>query len=182
MNDRDRILVACVGNIFLGDDGFGVEVARQLMSAPVPPGVTVVDVGIRALHLAYELLDPPELLLIVDAVSRGQPPGTLYLIDIDVGSDGHADARADAGGMPDVLGDAHGITVSSVLATLRALGGTPPRTRLVGCEPAFVGAAMELSPIVAASVPHALTMVTEAMREERRDEEAHRMANAGPEA
>ena len=173
-----RVLVAGIGNVFLGDDGFGVEVARQLMRAPVPPGVIVVDVGIRALHLAYELLDPPELLLIVDAVSRGQPPGTLYLIDIDVGSDGHADAD----GMSDVLGDAHGITVSSVLATLRALGGTPPRTRLVGCEPAFVGAAMELSPIVAASVPRALTMVTEAMREERRDEEAHRMANARPEA
>jgi hydrogenase maturation protease len=169
--------------VFLGDDGFGVEVARQLMRAPVPAGVAVVDVGIRALHLAYELLDPPELLLIVDAVSRGQPPGTLYLIDID--ADAHATADADAeadacivGGM---LGDAHGITVSSVLATLRALGGTAPRTRLVGCEPAFVGAAMELSPIVAASVPCAVTMVREAMREERRDE-AHRMANAHPEA
>ena len=170
-----RVLVAGIGNVFLGDDGFGVEVARQLMRAPAPPGVTVVDVGIRALHLAYELLDPPELLLIVDAVSRGEPPGTLYLIDVEAGSDGHADATAAA------LGDAHGITVSSVLATLRALGGTPPRTRLVGCEPAFVGAAMELSPIVAASVPRALTMVTEAIREERRDE-AHRMESAHPEA
>jgi len=161
-----RVLVAGIGNVFLGDDGFGVEVARQLMRAPAPPGVAVVDVGIRALHLAYELLDPPELLLIVDAVSRGEPPGTLYLIDIDGDGDAHGE-----------LGDAHGITVSSVLATLRALGGTPPRTRLVGCEPAFVGAAMELSPIVAASVPRALAMVRDAMGEEHRDE-AHRMANA----
>ncbi len=177
-----RVLVAGIGNVFLGDDGFGVEVARHLMRAPVPPGVTVVDVGIRALHLAYELLDPPELLLIVDAVSRGQPPGTLYLIDIeeDAGAP-DADAEADACIVGGMLGDAHGITVSGVLATLRALGGAPPRTRLVGCEPAFVGAAMELSPIVAAAVPRAVTMVREAMREERRDE-AHRMANAHPQA
>jgi hydrogenase maturation protease len=143
----------------------------------------VVDVGIRALHLAYELLDPPERLLIVDAVSRGQPPGTLYLIDVDAAGepDIDADAEVDACIVRGMLGNAHGITVSSVLATLRALGGTPPRTRLVGCEPAFVGAAMELSPVVAASVPRALTMVREAMREERRDE-THRMANAQPEA
>ena len=99
-------------------------------------------------------------MLIIDAVSRGEPPGTLYLIDID----GDADAQAQGEMAPAALGDAHGITVSSVLATLRALGGTPPRTRLVGCEPAFVGAAMELSPIVAASVPRAVTMVREAMR------------------
>lgn len=154
-----RVLVAGIGNVFLGDDGFGVEVARQLIRAPASPGVAVVDVGIRALHLAYELLDPPELLLIVDAVSRGEPPGTLYLIDID----GDADAQAQEEMSPAALGDAHGITVSSVLATLRALGGTPPRTRLVGCEPAFIGAAMELSPIVAASVPRAVTMIREAM-------------------
>ena len=164
-----RVLVAGIGNVFLGDDGFGVEVARQLMRAQVPPDVTVVDVGIRALHLAYELLDPPDLLLIVDAASRGQPPGTLYLIEVDTSA------------VPEALGDAHGITVSTVLATLRALGGTPPRTRLVGCEPAFVGAAMELSPVVAASVPRALAMVREAMREEHRDE-AQRMATAHPEA
>jgi hydrogenase maturation protease len=178
-----RVLVAGIGNVFLGDDGFGVEVARRLMREPVPPSVTVVDVGIRALHLAYELLDPPELLLIVDAVSRGQPPGTLYLIDVDAAGepDIDADAEVDACIVRGMLGNAHGITVSSVLATLRALGGTPPRTRLVGCEPAFVGAAMELSPVVAASVPRALTMVREAMREERRDE-THRMANAQPEA
>jgi len=153
-----RVLVAGIGNVFLGDDGFGVEVARQLIRAPASPGVAVVDVGIRALHLAYELLDPPELLLIVDAVSRGEPPGTLYLIDIDGDAEAHGEMA------PATLGDAHGITVSSVLATLRALGGTPPRTRLVGCEPAFIGAAMELSPIVAASVPRAVTMVREAMR------------------
>ncbi len=164
-----RVLVAGIGNVFLGDDGFGVEVARQLMREPALPGVAIADVGIRALHLAYELLEPPDLLLIVDAVSRGEPPGTVYLIDVDPGA-------AETG-----LGDAHGITVSAVLATLRALGGTPPRTRLVGCEPAFIGEAMELSPTVAASVPRAVAMVRRAIREESRDE-VHRLASANPEA
>jgi hydrogenase maturation protease len=164
-----RVLVAGIGNVFLGDDGFGVEVARQLMREPAPSGVAVADVGIRALHLAYELLEPPDLLVIIDAVSRGEPPGTLYLVDVGAG----------AGDAP--LGDAHGITVSAVLATLRALGGTPPRTRLVGCEPAFIGEAMELSPAVAASVPRAMAMVRRAIREESRDE-AHRLASANPEA
>lgn len=166
-----RVLVAGIGNVFLGDDGFGVEVARQLMREPALPGVAIADVGIRALHLAYELLEPPDLLLIVDAVSRGEPPGTVYLIDVD----------ADAGAAESGLGDAHGITVSAVLATLRALGGTPPRTRLVGCEPAFIGEAMELSPAVAASVPRAVAMVKRAIREESRDE-AHRLASSNPEA
>lgn len=164
-----RVLVAGIGNVFLGDDGFGVEVVRQLMREPAPPGVAIVDVGIRALHLAYDLLEPPDLLLIVDAVSRGEPPGTLYLIDVDA-------VPAETG-----LGDAHGITVSAVLATLRALGGTPPRTRLVGCEPAFIGEAMDLSPAVAASVPRAVAMVRRAIREESRDE-AHRLARASSEA
>jgi hydrogenase maturation protease len=163
------VLVAGIGNVFLGDDGFGVEVARQLMREPALPGVAIADVGIRALHLAYELLEPPDLLLIVDAVSRGEPPGTVYLIDVDAGA-------AETG-----FGDAHGITVSAVLATLRALGGTPPRTRLVGCEPAFIGEAMELSPAVAASVPRAVAMVKRAIREESRDE-THRLASANPEA
>jgi hydrogenase maturation protease len=172
-----RLLVAGIGNVFLGDDGFGVEVVRQLMREPAPSGVTVVDVGIRALHLAYDLLDPPEQLLIVDTVSRGEPPGTLYLLEIDADA---AAAHTD-GASPAQPGDAHGITVSTVLATLRALGGTPPRTRLVGCEPAFVGEAMELSPLVAASVPRALEMVRRAMREETRDE-THRLESAEAQA
>lgn len=170
-----RILVAGIGNVFLGDDGFGVEVARQLMREPVPPDVVVMDVGIRALHLAYELLDPPEELLIIDTVSRGGPPGTLYLIEIDPAA-GAAYTGALVG-----LGDAHGMTLSTVLATLRALDGTPPRTRLVGCEPAFMGAAMELSAVVAASVPRALEMIRRAMREENRDE-THRVESAQPQA
>src|SRR6267378_249970 len=80
-----RILVAGVGNIFLGDDGFGVDVARRLARAPMPENVTVADYGIRGVHLAYQLLDEFELVVIVDAVSRGGMPGTLYVIEPEVG-------------------------------------------------------------------------------------------------
>ena len=76
-----RILVAGAGNLFLGDDGFGPAVAAQLGREPLPEGVVVRDYGIRGLHLAYELLDPPQLLIVVDALSRGQEPGTLFVVE-----------------------------------------------------------------------------------------------------
>ena len=76
-----RVLVAGVGNIFLGDDGFGVEVARRLIDDPVTAGVKVADFGIRGVHLAYELLDGYDTLVLVDAVSRGDPPGTVSVIE-----------------------------------------------------------------------------------------------------
>src|SRR6185369_14690375 len=75
-----RVLVAGIGNVFFGDDGFGVEVARQL-GEPLPRGTRVADFGIRALHLAYELLDPPDLLVVADCMARGGPPGTLYVVE-----------------------------------------------------------------------------------------------------
>src|SRR4051794_34789691 len=80
---RPRILIACVGNIFLGDDAFGVEVARRLSGRPLPEGVRVVDLGIRGLDLAYALLDAYEAVILVDAAPRGNPPGTLVTLDVD---------------------------------------------------------------------------------------------------
>jgi hydrogenase maturation protease len=142
-----RVLVAGIGNVFLGDDGFGVEVARRLTEAPLPAGAEVTDVGIRALHLAFALLDRPELLVVVDACSRGGPPGTVYVIEPEV-----ADAPSD-------VADAHGMSLPAVFAALRGLGGTPPRTLLVGCEPAFVGEGMGLTPPVAQALPGALAIV-----------------------
>ena len=76
-----RILIAGLGNIFEGDDGFGVAVARLLTEAEWPSGVEVHDFGIRGVHLAYQLLDGYDLVVIVDAVSRAGEPGTLYVID-----------------------------------------------------------------------------------------------------
>src|SRR6202040_1259682 len=78
-----RILIACIGNIFLGDDGFGTEVARRLAGGSLPPGVILKDFGIRSLDLTYALLDPYELVILVDACPRGGEPGTVYLVEPD---------------------------------------------------------------------------------------------------
>jgi hydrogenase maturation protease len=148
------VLVAGVGNLFLGDDGFGVEVARRLAKETLPAGVAVADYGVRALHLAYALLDGPERLIVVDAVSRGERPGTLYLIEPKLEA-----AEAE-------IPDAHGMSLSLVAGVVRSLGGALPRVRLVGCEPAFVGERMGLSPAVEDALPRALAMVRRAMTED----------------
>ncbi len=81
-----RTLVAGIGNIFLSDDGFGVEVARRLATAPLPAGVTVTDYGIRGMHLAYDLASGFDAAILVDATSRGGAPGTIYVIEPDLPS------------------------------------------------------------------------------------------------
>ena len=117
-----RVLVAGIGNVFLGDDGFGVELARRLADHPLPPGAEVVDFGIRGMDLAYALLDGYDAAVLLDATPRGEPPGTLYVIEPDVGA-------------IDVVPEAHGMDPATVLALVGTLGGTPPRTIVVGCEP-----------------------------------------------
>ena len=148
-----RILVAGVGNIFFGDDGFGVEVSRRLSERALPEGVQVKDFGIRGLDLTYALLDGWDAAILVDALPRGGDPGTLYVID----------PAADAG--PPVL-DPHAMHPARVLAMARELGGTPPILRVVGCEP---GAAEEmqmgLSPAVAAAVDTACALVEQLAKE-----------------
>jgi len=138
-----------IGNIFLGDDGFGVEVARRLASEPLPSNVLVKDFGIRGLHLAYELLDGGyETTLLLDATSRGGEPGTVYLIEPELNEEGSA-----------APADAHAMNPEAVFASLRALGGAPGRVLLVGCEPASVEEQMGLSPPVAGAVDVAVRMV-----------------------
>ncbi|MGW8991466.1 hydrogenase maturation protease [Streptomyces zhihengii] len=153
-----RILVAGIGNIFLGDDGFGVETVRRLAREDLPPHVEVADIGVRGVHLAYQVLDGWDVLVLVDAVGRGAAPGTLHLIDAT------AD-RALPGGAGVPL-DGHRMTPGAVLALLDTLcagtGATPPRRiALVGCEPACLDEGIGLSPQVAAAVPGAVRMVTE---------------------
>src|SRR5947209_16968573 len=131
-----RILIACIGNIFLGDDGFGVEVAQRLMSRKYPEGVQVVDFGIRGMEMAYTLLDDYDALVLVDATPRGGPPGTLYLIEPDL-SGMSPEKGVEAGR---VALDAHSMDPVKVLAFARALGARPIRTLLVGCEPGIAGA------------------------------------------
>ncbi|MER6997233.1 hydrogenase maturation protease [Streptomyces sp. NPDC000410] len=167
-----RTLVAGVGNIFLGDDGFGVETVRALAGRPLPAHVEVADIGVRGVHLAYQLLDGYDTLVLVDATARGGEPGTLYLIEADT----------PGGSAPqDTLIDGHRMSPDTVLALLEHLcagtGGTPPRrTLVVGCEPARVEEGIGLSPQVAAAVPEAVRMVTDLVRtgEPARDPQAIR--------
>jgi hydrogenase maturation protease len=154
----NRVLVAGVGNIFRSDDGFGVEVARRLAArGGLPAGVEVADVGIRGVHLAYQLLDGYAGLLLVDAVHRDGPPGTLYRLE-------HTLAGAAPAG---VTLDGHDMSPDVVLGLLRdlaaATGVEDPvgRVLVLGCEPADVGDGIGLSAPVAAAVEPALAVVDE---------------------
>ncbi|MEV6397037.1 hydrogenase maturation protease [Streptomyces sp. NPDC051907] len=156
-----RTLVAGVGNIFLGDDGFGVETVRALTAQPLPEHVEAVDIGVRGVHLAYQLLDGYDTLVLVDATARGGAPGTLYVIEPD-GLEGPES------GHPPL--DGHRMTPDSVLALLHTLcagtGGTPPRrTVVVGCEPADVEEGIGLSPQVSAAVPQAVRLIADLLRD-----------------
>ena len=157
-----RILIACIGNIFLGDDGFGVEVARRLQSREYPESVQVVDIGIRGMDLAYTLLDDYYTLILVDAVPRGGQPGTLYLIEPDVANI-NAEQGAEAGR---AALDTHSMDPVKVLAYARTLGARAIRTLLVGCEPTPVSGnsgyeemQMGLSTPVQAAIDEAVKMI-----------------------
>ncbi|WP_405014755.1 hydrogenase maturation protease [Kitasatospora sp. NBC_01539] len=169
------VLVAGVGNIFLGDDGFGVETVRRLAERPLPDGVEVVDFGVRGVHLAYQLLDGYRVLVLVDATERGGEPGTVYLIEAD-----HEPAETPTGA-PAV--DGHRMGPDAVLALLGALaagtGGRPPeRVLVVGCEPAALDEGMSLSAPVAQAVDPAVELVLRVIEENRKPgERADRKAS-----
>jgi len=153
---RPRVLVAGIGNIFLGDDGFGVEVvSRWLRDKPPVEGAKVADFGIRGVHLAYELLDGYDTLILVDAVSRGEAPGTMYVIEHET--------EGGPGEGPVV--DAHSLDPAAVLVMLAGLGGTVGRVLVVGCEPASLEEGIGLSPPVVAAVDHGVAMVDELLEE-----------------
>lgn len=146
----NRVLVAGVGNIFRSDDGFGSAVLERLLPEPWPEGVLVKDFGIGAIHLAYELVDGWEVLVLVDAVDRGAEPGTLFVIEPDL------DAARDA---PATMLDAHDLAPQAVLAMVPKLGGELGRVRVVGCQPASLADGIGLSAPVAASLDSAAGMV-----------------------
>jgi hydrogenase maturation protease len=135
-----RVLVAGIGNVFLGDDGFGVALADRLARRALPAGVEVVDYGIRGMDLAYALHDGWDTVVLLDATPRGGPPGTLYVIEPDPG-EGEAGV------------DAHGMDPLTVLALARALGGPLPRILVVGCEPETVMRGDEEDVVAAISEP-----------------------------
>jgi hydrogenase maturation protease len=153
------ILVAGIGNIFLGDDGFGVEVVRQLSSRRYAENVRVADFGIRGFDLAFALLDDPAATILIDAMPRGGQPGTVYVLDPDL-------AESPSTVQPDHSEGSfqgHAMTPDSVFALVRTLGGTPRNVTIVGCEPLTFGpeneGSMELSEPVAKAIPEAVTVV-----------------------
>jgi hydrogenase maturation protease len=169
-----RMLIAGVGNIFLGDDGFGVEVARRLATADLPDWVTVADYGISGMHLAYDLAEGYESTILVDATPRGGEPGTVYVLELDTGAAAAAPApstaaapttaaTAAAGGAIPQL-DAHGMQPDVVLGMLNLLGAEPGRVFLVGCEPASTDEGIGLSEPVTAAVDEAMRAVLDLVR------------------
>jgi len=157
------VLVAGVGNIFLGDDGFGVEVARRLSTEPLPENVRVADYGIRGVHLAYQLLDGYDTLILVDAVSRGEPPGTVFVIEPDLG------LGTPLNGVPPAM-NAHDLDPASVLGLVRHLGGRIDRVLVVGCEPQQTDERIGLSEPVQRAVGEAARLVRELLGGSRQSE------------
>jgi hydrogenase maturation protease len=149
------VLVAGVGNIFLGDDGFGVEVAARLARRTLPDHVRVVDFGIRGLHLAYELLDGVDRLILVDAAQRGETPGTVSVLRVVT----EPNKGEPAPEVPMSPMDAHDMSPDAVLDLVHALGGSLGEVLVVTCEPQDVGANLGLSDAVLAAVDPAVEAV-----------------------
>jgi hydrogenase maturation protease len=147
-----RVLVAGVGNIFLGDDGFGVEVVRRLGGQALPRGVEVRDFGTRGFDLSLALMKNYDQVVLVDAVKRGGRPGTLYVLEVDPSAD---DRTADF--------DIHGMAPRQVFRAVRAMGGELRKLRVLACEPEDFGepelGRLGLSASVEAAVPEALKML-----------------------
>jgi hydrogenase maturation protease len=150
-----RLLVAGIGNIFLGDDAFGVEVVRRLATREFPSNVTVKDFGIRGYDLAYALLDGYDTTILVDACPRGAAAGTLYVIEPELSEPG------DAGQQQEPV-EAHSMNPMNVLRLATSIGGPLKRVLLVGCEPATLGpeeGQMGLSATVEAVLDDAVKLV-----------------------
>jgi hydrogenase maturation protease len=154
-----RMLIAGIGNIFLGDDAFGPEVARRLAAEDLPGWVRVADYGISGMHLAYDLAEGYETAILIDAAPRGGEPGTVTVLSVE------AEHRRDLAAAVGPLGasrlfDSHGMQPDVVLGVLDMLGGGgPARILVVGCEPATVDYAMELSGPVAGAVDEAVQVI-----------------------
>jgi hydrogenase maturation protease len=148
-----RLLIAGVGNIFLGDDAFGCEVVRRLMQRSWPKTVKIVDYGIRGLDLAYALMDDYHTVILVDATPQGSVPGTIYVMELNLDDAGSSTAFVDA----------HSMHPLNVLRMVRTLGGSSARILLVGCEPAELGNETDctfgLSERVRAGVEEAIAVV-----------------------
>jgi hydrogenase maturation protease len=153
----DRVLIAGIGNIFLGDDAFGVEVVRPLLSQRMPDRVDVVDYGIRGVHLAYDLLDGRYgALVLVDALPMDELPGTLSVLEVDLDDPQWTSRDDEPGGDAP---DGHGLDPRSCLRLVVQLGVRIPRVVVVGCQPDTVSEDMALTEAVRAAVEPARDLV-----------------------
>jgi hydrogenase maturation protease len=155
-----RVLVAGIGNIFLADDGFGVEVIRRMSVRSLPEGVCLRDFGIRGLDLAYALNDPWDLVILVDALPRGETPGTVFVLEPD-----REDLEA---GLQSGI-QIHGMDPVQAIRLAKSLGEIPQRLLVVGCEPADLGGeegAIGLSPEVENAIETAIEAILKQLKEE----------------
>jgi hydrogenase maturation protease len=143
---KPSILIAGIGNIFLGDDGFGVEVARHLLQSELPDSIRVVDFGIRGLDLVYTLQDGYETTVLIDAYPHGHEPGTVSVLELDPNQVDTAEGS---------FIEPHSMHPLNVLRMAKSMNGNFKRVLLIGCEPAYLGGDeghMGLSPAVEAAV------------------------------
>lgn len=170
-----QILVAGIGNIFKGDDAFGVEVARRLAKSPLPAGVEVVDFGIRGIDLTYALLDGYDAAILIDTAQRGAAPGTISVIAPEQQS-----AAAVTPG--DLFLEPHDLEPAKALRLVEALGGGCQRILLIACEPETFGdeetGVMGLSPPVASAIDEAIKAVEKLVRDLLREQRSHEIENA----
>jgi hydrogenase maturation protease len=151
-----KMLVAGVGNIFFSDDAFGCEVVRRLAKEDLPEGVVVADFGIKGVHLAYELLEGYDTVIIVDAAPCGGKPGDLYLIEPKLEEIAESPLVQAASEGESALVDAHGLEPDAIFGMLKALGGNVGRALVVGCEPENIEDGLGLSATVEAAVEPAV--------------------------
>jgi hydrogenase maturation protease len=164
--ETPSILIAGIGNIFLGDDAFGVEVVQRLADRKLPERVKAIDFGIRSFDLAYALLDGSDVTILVDACPRGGRPGSLYVIEPDL-------KALDTPETEQAAADAHSMNPMSVIRMAKSIGGELKRILLVGCEPATLGpeeGQMGLSEPVAAMVDEAANLVESLVEKIQRGE------------
>jgi hydrogenase maturation protease len=177
-----RVLVAGVGNVFCGDDAFGVVVVDRLRRRSLPAGVHLMDVGIRGIDLGYALHDGWDATILVDAMSRGNAPGTLYVVEPNL------DDPSPPPGPALALASAHDLHPESVLRTAVAAGARVGLTRIVGCEPKTLSSDGQpapedaeedapwlgaLSPCVRRAVVDATDMVESILRTVTQEEQPH---------
>lgn len=172
------VLIAGLGNLFLGDDAFGVEVVQRMQGRPMREGVQIADFGICGIDLTYALLDGVDLAILVDATQRGGPPGSLYLLDASSSLQPGEEAERTSSGA--LFLSPHAMEPDKVLRSVRLLGGSCGHILLVGCEPESFGteAGQEgrigLSDTVAASVEQAIILI-ESVLDEVAEEQSERV-------